>query len=898
MTSPRTPLRPRPLLLALHGALGMTGLTGLLGLVGLATAQTTAPDPALVELTQPRNTVEIGIAGRDGFAAKPLEYSGITGKKPTLIADIDLAGGGAYDSADTMRWRVTGANLGLRSRALDAEFGQQGRWRIRLGHDELQRYQSDSYQTPYLGAGTNVLTLPSTWVVPVVPRVSTTAPNARGLSPAVTSSGVLVNGVLTAPTAAQANQAQALQAADLSAFHSVDLFTRRSRQEVGLDVPISERWSLTSHFAHEHKQGLKPLGAVSRFVGGDTTSILPLPIDETDNRLSLGMAYTASTWHWQVGYDGSQYTNHVKGVTWSLWATPGSNPTTATQSTSPSNLFHKLSASGSAQLADTTRITVAASRGRATQNDAYLQDTTAPYVPVGSASGKVITDAASVKLLHQASKALNLSAGYNYEQRDDRTPINWYGFYDVNNPVGAGVSPFAYLFPGLTGLGPNFNINANTPYSLRRHQLNADADYRWTQNQRLKLSVISQKSKRWCNNSWVDCANAPSDTENTLKADWSGQFSEDLSARVGVAGARRKVANYNENAFLAVTPMAGQSPSTATGALAGTTAYGTLLALGLNGWGPALGLNPAAQAGSALAFYFPLNNVLSNTLYGNSNRISELPGLRRYNQADRNRESLRAAIDWQASATLMLQAAFDVRADRYTRSVYGLQRASGQALNLDGTYTPSDNLSVNVFASHELQRTRMALNSYTANSAAGNVNGATAIDGGCFATIALRNASNKIDPCLDWKSDTRDTTTTLGTSFSVAKLVGGNLDLTGSASLSQGRTVVDVQGGNYVNNPFAGIAGNATSAIAAYYIAASALPAVELRSLQVQLQAAWRLNADSAIRLGLGQQRVKVVDWAYEGSQDGGPTQFLPTREQAPNARINSIGLSYITSFR
>ena len=36
----------------------------------------------------------------------------------------------------------------------------QGRFRLTFGYDELRRNRSDSYQTPYNGAGTNVLTLP------------------------------------------------------------------------------------------------------------------------------------------------------------------------------------------------------------------------------------------------------------------------------------------------------------------------------------------------------------------------------------------------------------------------------------------------------------------------------------------------------------------------------------------------------------------------------------------------------------------------------------------------------------------------------------------------------------------------------------------------------------------
>ena len=67
---------------------------------------------------------------------------------------------------------------------------------------------------------------------------------------------------------------------------------------------------------------------------------------------------------------------------------------------------------------------------------------------------------------------------------------------------------------------------------------------------------------------------------------------------------------------------------------------------GWNGWGPALGF--AATTGN-MNLFFPSNNALANALYANNNRISELPGMRRYYVADRNRDKVRALVDWQAT---------------------------------------------------------------------------------------------------------------------------------------------------------------------------------------------------------------------------------------------------------
>jgi Putative outer membrane beta-barrel porin, MtrB/PioB len=789
---------------------------------------------------------------------------------------------------------VLGQQLGSKAPSLAIEYGVQGLFRLGFKADELLRNQSDSYQTPYLGVGGNRFNLPANWIAPVVPRVNATTPNARGLSPEVTTSNALIAGVSTPPTAAQLAAASALQAADSPAFQRVDLFSKRSRYAVGGELLWGENWSLTAGASREHKTGLKAMGAQSRATNGDTSSILPTPLDQYDTQFNLGLAYTGEQLQTQLAFESSLFANNVPSVSWDLWAAP---KLSATAATPPSNQFRKLLFSVQYGMGDSNTVVGHASYSRSTQDEAFLVDTTALLVPVASAQGLVVRETAGLKWLHKASKSLALSAAYKYDQRENKTPVNTYGFYDNNNAPSVTPSPFATLYPGLKGLGDNFNFNANTPYSKRVHQINLEGDYHVAASHHVKLTLESNKTTRYCLGSWINCADATRASEHTLALHWRGHLADELSARVALSTARRKV-DYDENAFLAIVPMAGQSPSTATGALAGTTAYGTLSLLGLTGYGPISGLTPVAAAGSAQAFYFPNNNVLGNLLYGNENRISELVGMRRFNQSDRNRDKLRSSIHWQASEQISLQLGLDGTSDNHNHSVYGLQRVTGAALNLDASYAPSDNTSFSLFGSFEQQRRRSAGNSYTANSTATAVNGVTAIDGGCFPTIALRNASNKIDPCLNWTASTRDRTTTLGASASANKLLGSQLDLSASGVYSEGRTEIDVIGGNYVNNPFAGIAGAANRTVAAYYVPTEPLPLMRVRSLDLVLAGTYRLDAQQALRLGYGYQRLGSSDWGYEGLQDGsGPTQVLPTREQAPRYQVHRVGVSYVVDF-
>jgi hypothetical protein len=216
---------------------------------------------------------------------------------------------------------------------------------------------------------------------------------------------------------------------------------------------------------------------------------------------------------------------------------------------------------------------------------------------------------------------------------------------------------------------------------------------------------------------------------------------------------------------------------------------------------------------------------------------------------------------------------------------------------VDAAYQRNERFSAQGFASWEDHRSRSAGNTYTANSATTNVNGATAVAGGCYATLALRNANNKIDPCLDWMAALQDQTATLGGSLAFRQLAGGRLDISAGALFSTSRNHSDVAGGSYVNNPLAGVAGSASAAVAASYFAASALPVATVQSATLHVEGDWRAAERQTLRLGYAWQHLRSDDWRYQGFQDGALTQVLPTREQAPQADVHTLTLSWLVTW-
>jgi MtrB/PioB family decaheme-associated outer membrane protein len=860
-------------------------------------AQASSSEPSVADLTQPTNSVEVGVTSVNKDSYKFGEYNGLQKKGETLIGNVDMRGGGAYDSNDATRWRFNATDLGLETRNLSGEYGEQGKFRINFGYDELLRNRSDTYQTPYQGVGSNNLTLPSNWLQPVVPQSSASAINFRSLDPvAGTGSVISTAGVLTAPTAGNLTTLSNIRTADLPAFRNVNLYTKRSKYDAGFDYIIDSQWGFKAGFRHEHKDGYKPMGTVSSQVS-EFSAVIPDPINQDTDQYDMSLNYSGADGSFlRAAYYGSVFKNNISSVT---WQDVNDLTKSATMSSAPSNEFHQLSLTGGYNFSKTTKLVVDGSYARNTQNDAFLNAATAQNnqlplgLPVTSLDGLVVTKALDLKLTAKPMKDLNLTGAYKYNNRANQTPVNTYFFQDANETK-SGTNAF------LAGQGSNLNMYANRPYSKKVNQLNFDADYLLTKGQWLKAGLDWQKIDRSCNGSWIDCADAATTKENTLRAEWRANVSEDVSGKIGYAYSKRTVGNYNENAFLALVPYANVIPTLGGGIGATQSAYSYMLANGLTGFGPLAGY--ALNTGDAL-IYSPSNNIVPQALYGSRNNINELIGMRRFNMADRNRDKLRSSVNWQANEKLSFQGGLDFNKDDYANSVYGLKEAKAWALNLDGTYAASEDLSATVFYTYEDQQSKSAGDAYgsnnngTGSNSFVNLAGNTVVSGGCYATRALQNQNAKIDQCLNWSTDMRDKVDTLGITLKQKNLMAGKLDLVGDLVYTRARTNIGVSGGSYVNNPYA-LAGAPAVATAVFFIPTTALPEISTKTIELRLSGKYALDKSAAVRVSYIYQHTKAVDYAYDGMQYGTGTNYLPTSEQAPDYTAQAIGVSYIYSFK
>ena len=862
-----------------------------------ASASRTAAQDATPNLTRPTSTVELGLLDVSRRSFKAGEYSGLQDQGGVGIGHVDLRGGAAYTSDSALRWRVTGVDLGVAGRHVAADVGVQGKARLTFVYDELLRNRSDSYQSIFTGVGSSVLTLPAGWQVPIIAGATTansvvTTPSARGLIPGIGAApyidlrtGSATQGGVLAPTAAQTALVTAAGTTDRGLFRDAALSTTRTRFHVAAAYQFTPQWGVEAGYRPEHKDGLKPLGAISRATGGDIAVIIPDVVDSDDHQVDAAVHFRGAKSFLQAGYTGSFFTNHIGSMTFQNWALgPTDALTTTTMSSAPSNTYGQLTVTGGYHPSATTHLTAHAAYARTTQNDAFLTDSSTPVVPVASLQGLVVRTAVDAKATTRLTRALQLTAAYKFDDRDNQTAVHTYQFMDANQALAANPA-----FAAGTVLATN--VGANRAYSQRQQQVTGDLDWRLRAGQTLRAGYAFDRIGRACPGSWTDCANVATTRDHAGHADWRLALGQDLTLRAGGAYAVRR-GDYNENAFLALVPMANVSPLAATG---GMTYAQYLAANNLNGWGPALGF--AVTTGNANVF-FPANSETHLSAYAWENRIAELPGMRRYDVADRTHAKGRASLDWQATEALSLQVGVTAETDDYLHSRYGLTDARNHGVSLDGTYA-GETRTATLSYTFEDRRSTAAGNTLTNSTNATNVLGATGLSNptncGGYTTLQQRNNNNKLDPCLDWTSARTDRVHTV--LAGLTQKVGA-LDLTADALLSRARGDHDFTGGTWANNLLLG-AGAAPSNIAAVYIPVQALPAVTTDSAEVRVHGTYALTSRMAVRLAYAYLWMQSDDYAYQGLQTGAATiiNVLPTNETAFTHGVHVFGASYVFRF-
>lgn len=782
---------------------------------------------------QPESVIEVGIGKTSADSYMYGDYKGLEKSKPYLITNVLLNRRGE----DNLSYlELNARNLGLESRNIKIRGGKQGDYGMRFEYDELTRLRSDSYQTPYSGMGSSVLSKPAVW----------------NLNPVVGAPAFIGTSIMN-------TQNMTDLAANMKRFN---VQTQRKALGLGVNKTLPDGWYVAANFKREKKDGTKLTGAAMQLDnrGGRGAVIIPEPINYNTDQFEVLMRRASEKLNLQFGYYASLFSNANQSTTFdSLYlgtntytpSTLGGNALTGRLGQMPDNQFHQLNVSGGYTLTDATRLTGSLSRGRMTQNQAFLPYTTQNIMPATtSLNGKIDTTHADLKLNSRLTRALNLSAGYKYDDRHNRTAVNEYTYQTADNTLA--------IAPAIPGNSQN--IRRNTPLSNTKQALYADLDYHLTAATKLKLGYDFEK---------VAHTYEPTkgDREHTVKAEISHNFGDTASAGLGLARSDRKASAYDGAAPLADTYTAAYLASLCNSAYSFLYNGVTTPCTGAN-------LTWSATTGAATG---------TNATYP----WLDTPALQKYFMTNRKRDKLHVFANAAATDQLDLQFDANYSRDKFPNNEtgFGLTRAVNWAANLQAKLAASDTVSGTFYTT---------LEDYSTDQN-GHNGGQGAI---AFSNPLNSNPNQVLVTNLDRQNNTalfdvrtgttnrKDRSLTLGLGFNVKP--GGSLDWGGDL------THTTTTGSTSFSNLGIGIApgGIATAIAPATPAVVLPMPDVVTRLSRLELFGKYQLQKDMTLNMRYAYEKYASKDWAWDGQTLTSSTSLVGTNQTSPKYHIHMINIS------
>jgi MtrB/PioB family decaheme-associated outer membrane protein len=412
-------------------------------------------DPALVRDGPATSFIELGALSLSRRAPDSGRYTGLGEGGVQALVNFRLALRDPWNSTGTRYFEADGQQIGLVDRRLDLRYGAQSDYDLRAFFTTFSRPGLSSFSTPYLGVGTNVLTLPSNWIG----QGAGSSPNALNL------------------------------------FRPISLAVERKKGGVTFTTRLPGDFQAMIGFTHERRDGLR---VQSLSFGADANNAIaayfPQAIDQTTDRIDASFNHAGQTGQWKVSYRRILFSDGTNGA----WVqnpfarpavgffTPGAGYPTGQGflSSPPSTSAHQISADGGLRVFDHGRLTAHAAFGIEQQNDpfsAYTANsllTVARLLPRLSLDGLVITQAARLSLATPLSQAVDFDGTINFDHRDNRTPQATYLYIisDSQNQPNPLV-PFN-----------SQNARINAPYSWTQEKAHAAVHYRLSSDTKLSTS--------------------------------------------------------------------------------------------------------------------------------------------------------------------------------------------------------------------------------------------------------------------------------------------------------------------------------------------------------------------------------------------------------------------------
>jgi MtrB/PioB family decaheme-associated outer membrane protein len=210
-----------------------------------AAAPALADDEEIKQLTQPESSARLGLGYLSDDDRRFGQYTGVRNQGAYLLLDLDYL---KRDDATGTWTRFFGRNVGLNSRELRGEYGQQGNWRGFIDFNQIPRYEPVIVNTGLTGIGT------------------------------------------------------AQQALNGTVRRDVELDTRRDRVGLGFDKQLMPGLDFQARYVTEDKTG-------ARLFGRGTAEFLTDPIDYRSQQLEATLGYGNEKYQLQAGYYGTAFSN-------------------------------------------------------------------------------------------------------------------------------------------------------------------------------------------------------------------------------------------------------------------------------------------------------------------------------------------------------------------------------------------------------------------------------------------------------------------------------------------------------------------------------------------------------------------------------------------------------------
>jgi len=232
----------------------------------------TGPEKAEEDVSTTTGTIEFGAGYVSDDAYRFGRFTGMHEQGLFAIGAFDvhfLPGRPDY-------MHLQGGDLGLDSRWLSLEYGKQGQFETLLEYRELPNFTIDTGMTPYQGVESDTLTL------------------APGASP--------------------------------DNLLPLSLDTKRERIKAGVGYFPKDRWKTRLTVSHENKDGADWIGGgllasgpgngQGTGVGRTYAVILPEPVDQTTTEIDAALAYNGEQGQWSLSLHGSLFNNANTRLRW------------------------------------------------------------------------------------------------------------------------------------------------------------------------------------------------------------------------------------------------------------------------------------------------------------------------------------------------------------------------------------------------------------------------------------------------------------------------------------------------------------------------------------------------------------------------------------------------------